>query len=302
MAGPTVAGGLRTRPSERSCLPTFLIIGAMKSGTTSLSRYLASHPEIYVVTTPPEPNFFASVASSPWSHVGTWGRGLGWYRSLFAAGAECTHRGEKSVYYAMAPQVPDVPKRMAAVLPAARLVYVVRDPIDRIASHYRQWVDKGYETRPLAQAVLEDPRYVDWSRYAFQIQQYLAYFDREQLLIVLADDLRNRRHETLTRVLAFIDATPDPLLVDSSRELNLGRDKRRSNRGWTTARAALARSGVLPLIPKRVKRRARRMLNRRRVDDRLPPAVAHDLRERLKPDRYRLEELLGRSLETWGPA
>jgi hypothetical protein len=232
---------------------------------------------------------------------GRWTWGLSWYRGPFAAGAECAHRGEKSCYYTTAPQIPDVPARMAAVVPDARLLYFVRNPIERIRSHYRQWVDAQRETRPIGQAVSEDARHVDWSRYAIQIQQYLAYFDRKQLLVVLADDLRDQRDATLATVLAFIGATPDAGLVDSRRESNLGRYKRHTNRAWHTARAALARTGALSHIPISVKRSARRALNRR-IDDTLAPAVLHELGEALKPDRCQLEELLGRSLEMWEPA
>src|SRR4029079_2322923 len=107
----------------RDDLPTFIVIGAMKAGTTSLARYLGEHPDVFVCS-PKEPQFFIE--------SGTWDRGVAWYRELFAGGRDSIARGEASTDYSKLPRHGGVVDRIAEVAPEARIVYLVRDPIERI--------------------------------------------------------------------------------------------------------------------------------------------------------------------------
>src|SRR5437879_4812348 len=151
----------------------------MKAGTTSLYHYLRPHPEVFMPKTK-ELDFFVEEMN--------WSRGWTWYREQFeAAPAHTKARGEASTAYAKAPRFRGVPVRIAATLPDVRLVYVIRNPIERIRSHYQHRVATGAEVRPLEAAVLENPIYVDYSRYAFQIEQFLEHFPREQLLVVRSE-------------------------------------------------------------------------------------------------------------------
>ncbi len=112
-------------------LPDFLIIGAMKCGTSTLAAQLAHQDGIFV-TTPKEPNFFSDDAV----HA----KGLDWYRSLFGPAAPGDLLGEASTHYTKRPIHPDTLARLIPVLPAPRLVYMIRDPMDRIVSHYiHEW-------------------------------------------------------------------------------------------------------------------------------------------------------------------
>src|SRR3954447_8551846 len=117
-------------------LPSFLVIGAKKAGSTSMHRYLASHPDVFM---PAEKHldFFSGE---------TWERGVDWYAEQFAKGDRCAARGEASNSYAAHPVVQGVPARIASVVPDVRLVYVIREPIARITSHYRQAVAEWGET------------------------------------------------------------------------------------------------------------------------------------------------------------
>ena len=93
-----------------------------------------------------------------------------------------------------------VPARIADHIPRARLVYVVRDPIDRIRSHYQTRLTEGTERSPIDRAVRENPIYLDYSRYAMQLDRYLDHFPREQLLVITAEDLRGDRRATIQKV------------------------------------------------------------------------------------------------------
>src|SRR3954454_424581 len=108
-------------------LPKLLIIGAQKCGTTSLHTYLDAHPDVHMAAEK-ELDFFIEDRA--------WQRGLEWYATRFRDDAGV--RGESSPNYTGWPVWDGVPERAAAVIPKARLVYLVRDPIDRIESHYLQ--------------------------------------------------------------------------------------------------------------------------------------------------------------------
>lgn len=198
-------------------LPTFLLIGAMKAGTTSLFHYLGAHPQ---VATPQykAPEFFAE--------EGNWHRGIDWYRRQFpATGPDVLAIGEASNVYTKYPRYRGVPERIAAHIPGVRLVYVVRDPIARIRSHYQTRVTEGSERAPFSEAVFADPIYLDYSRYALQIEQYLEHFPREQLLVITAEDLRTSRDATVARVYEFIGVDPGFAPADLDRDFYQTKDR-----------------------------------------------------------------------------
>jgi hypothetical protein len=174
-------------------LPTFAVIGAMKAGTTSIYAALNKHPQVFMCS-PKEPQFFTT----------RWDRGLVWYESLFAGAGDAVARGDASTSYTDFPRKPQAAARIHRVIPEIQLVYVVRDPVARMRSHYRHRVADGTERRPVDVALLDD-RYLNRSRYALQIEQYLRFFSSEQLLVLRCDDVLNGG-EPWARLLNFIGA------------------------------------------------------------------------------------------------
>src|SRR6476660_6254958 len=149
----------RFRREPRGTLPNLVVVGGLKCGTTSLHHYLNLHPEI-AMSRPKELNFFVSELN--------WPLGRDWYAGHFDPSARI--RGESSPHYTNRPSFNEVPGRMRELLGSdVRPVYVVRDPIDRMLSHYLHSVGGGYEDRSLADA-LSDPEssYVARSRSFFQ--------------------------------------------------------------------------------------------------------------------------------------
>jgi hypothetical protein len=179
-------------------LPNLVTIGAMKCATTSLHHYLGLHPEISMARQRGL-NFF--LEGNHW-------RGPDWYAAQFR-GSEKIH-GDTSPRYTNFPLNPGVPERMFRTLPHAKLLYIVRDPVERIVSHYTHYVAAGYEDRPIATALegMEDDPvsnpYVCRSLYHLQLEQYLGRYSRSQIHVLFYEDLRDRRAKTLADVFRFL--------------------------------------------------------------------------------------------------
>lgn len=272
-------------------LPNFLIIGAAKSGTTSLYEQLRRHPDVCMPTRRwKEPTFFSERAQ------GRWARGMHWYRSLFSH-----HRGERAVgeastSYTKAPVYGDAPAKIASVLPDARLIYLVRDPVDQVVSHYCHMVFHDGLRLPFDRAVVEKPFLVDAARYAFQLAPYLQRFPRERILVVpferyVADPVAEGK-----RVCRFLD-------VDDSVELGLDRPRNvgsshRLMRGihWPRAYRGLQRHA-----PRVLRRAFDRWMTRSVPRPSRSSPAARRLRARLAAEIDALERDCRVDLRRWWP-
>ncbi len=283
-------------------LPNFLLIGAMKAGTTSLYHYLQGHPQIFV----PQykaPEFFVAESNLR--------RGVDWYRRQFAgAGPDVVALGEASNAYAKYPKFAGVPQRIAAHIPAVRLIYIVRDPIARIRSHYQTRFAEGIEKAPFEEAVFTNPIYLDYSRYALQIEQYRQHFPPEQLLVITAEDLRNDRRATVQKVYAFLGVDSTLISDDLDREFYQTKD-----RAVRSPIPLWLRKGLKKYIPvsKRFKEvenntlRALKQLRRRTNEGperaksfTITTAVRERLVHQLEDDVRRLRSSMGPDFDGWG--
>lgn len=180
--------------------PNYLVIGAQKCATSSVCDLLGQHPDVFM-TDPKEPFFF--------SHDEVYARGLGWYESLFDAAGPAAAVGEGSTTYTQRGLYPRAAERVAEHLPGARLIYVVRDPLERIRSHWMHLRSKGgRETLPFEQAVMTRPEYVDHSLYSAQLEPYAPYEADGRLLVVFFEDFRADPEGELRRVFAFLGVDP----------------------------------------------------------------------------------------------
>ncbi|MFQ5604279.1 MAG: sulfotransferase [bacterium] len=176
-------------------LPNLFIIGAMKSGTSSLHNYLALHPEI-CMSTIKEPDFFME--------EGTWHKGLEWYKSIFPGTAKIL--GESSTSYSKYPTYQGVPEKMAQHAPDAKLIYILRDPIRRIVSQYMHMVVHHGEKRAFEEAVTANGQneYLINSRYYLQLERYLNCFSRDQMMVVEFEDFSRNTKSVMRQIFAFL--------------------------------------------------------------------------------------------------
>jgi Sulfotransferase domain len=183
----------RRRRKRHAELPSLIIIGGLKCGTTSIHHYLGLHPEIQM-SKPKELNFFVEELN--------WDLGLDWYASRFDGRFKV--RGESSPHYTNLPRFEGVAERIRQHCPDAKLLYMVRDPIKRILSHWVHATGAGYETRELVPTLSQpDSSYIKRSMYWLQLQPYLERFDRAQIEIITQEELQSEREETMRKAFGF---------------------------------------------------------------------------------------------------
>jgi hypothetical protein len=238
-------------------LPNLIIIGAMKAGTTSLHYYLNVHPEISM-SNEKELDFFIEEKN--------WRNGRNWYESKFMGKAKIY--GESSVNYSTFPQAKNVPKRMYSLIPEAKLIYMLRDPIERIVSHYIHSYSNGNENRPFTKAVLDtNSEYIIRSKYYMQLEQFLNFYSKARMLIIGTEDLFSSRLKTLKKIFNFLeidDAFDD---TEFSTILHTSNKKLRNNQ----------------------------RINRPEIDE----SLKGELRDHLQNDVNRLRSFSGFKFENW---
>lgn len=290
-AGETLPEARPQAGSRGLALPNLIVIGAQKCGTSGLHYYLSLHPEVSM-STPKELNFFIAERNFP--------RGLDWYSRHFDPAARC--RGESSPNYTAYPQHLGVPERMAAAVPDARLVYIVRDPVERIAAHWVHNYAKRREKGGLRETLLHpNTSYVSRSKYHMQLQRYLEHFDASQILVLDQRELRDERMPTLRRLFEFVgvDASFEHPKFEQVRH-STSRKKRATRFGMRVQRASRTRTG------RRVPRRAWLAMDvalplSRPIDrpEGVAEALGDEVLEVLRQDAELLREQTGKPFDYW---
>lgn len=215
--------------------PNFLVIGGMKCGTTSLHNYLNQHPEIFMSKNK-EPNYFCEDRDYKTTK---------WYKDLFLASKEYSFYGESSIGYSKCHQFSNVPNRIKAVDPNMKLIYVVRNPIDRMVSEYRhlKWRDEipvGTDINEYFQNFKNIA--IQTSNYYEQIKPYLKCFKLEQILFLHFEEFKNYPYITLKKITNFLDLADFSVEVDF-KKFNETNKKVRLNSFMTTLNKGLSKAG-----------------------------------------------------------
>lgn len=236
VAQPTRIWARRATSGARG-LPDFVIIGGQRCGTTAFYEDLTRHPSV-LRAAGKELHFFDY----------HWAKGQAWYRSQFPlrwrrmaienATGKRTVTGEATPYYMFHPRVPE---RAHQVVPRAKLIVLLRDPVGRAHSHYEWMRKQGNETLPFKEAIsaerqrlepelarmLSDPEYHSPAHrnfsylgrgcYAEQLKRWLQYFPREQMLIIISEEFFSRPEDTFAQTLRFLDVADTHLVPKSPR-------------------------------------------------------------------------------------
>jgi len=232
---------------------------------------------------------------------------LEWYDSLFDS---APIRAEGSVQYTMHPVFRGVPERIHNLVPDAKLIYMVRDPVERAISQYIERVAQGYESRT-AQEALADPDesrnvYLAASRYATQVRRYLECFPRSALLVLEQAELRDDPESTLVRMFRFLGV--DDRFSPSERHVEVRRSSERRKLGPVVGRLRRTRLAdkalrLLWYLPPssaiRIMGALKRPLSSPIERPVLEPALREEMLARFEPEANWLREDTGKEFESW---
>lgn len=181
--------------------PNFIVIGAARCATTSLHKYLQSHSGVFL-SEPKEINYFSKERFKS--------KGLQWYLSHFK-NAKTKAIGEASTSYTSAPNVLDAPRHIKDELGSdIKFIYIVRDPIERLLSHYTHYVLRGQPIEPLEQIVREKKHsIVHQGRYAYQLSLFLEHFDKKNFKVITVDELKRHPQPTMQGICEFLGVSTE---------------------------------------------------------------------------------------------
>ena len=232
-------------------LPEFVIIGAMKSATTTLHRQLNLQPGIFM-SEPKEPNFF--------SDDKVYTKGLDWYRSLFAVATASDLCGESSTHYTKLPTYPRTVQRMRATLPRVKLIYMIRHPVDRLISHYMHEQFEWRMQMPIDEAIEHHPELISYGCYSQQLEPFLDAYGAENILPIFFEHFVKHGQTELERVCRFVGYQGQPIWIDEDGTGNniSGLRMRESRIRDTFVDLPVLRALRRKLVPKSWRERVRR--------------------------------------------
>ncbi len=276
--------------------PNFLVIGASKAASTSLSTLLGRHPAIFCISRP-EPSFFNSTRN--YEELG-WP----WYAGLFTGSERFEWRGEKSNRYTERERFPGTVERIRRDLSSeTRFFYIVRDPITRIESMWLQKRSHGAPTHhEFARAVREED---DWygkpCNYLRQLEPYFDHFPRENFLVLFFEDFRRAPEQTARQAFQFLGVKPTADVDARSTHLN-------PTAGRVGDTASLGRLRSLPFydrlrrtLPTSLRHAIKERYFRRPMRGRpeWPPDLRRWLYDRLAEDTVAFLRMQGKPVDFW---
>jgi Sulfotransferase family len=297
-------------------LPDFLLVGAAKSGSTSLNASLTSHPDVFMCRQRGT-RFFAFDDAPPRFHAPAGGEllangnpaisDLESYAALFKAARSDQLLGESCNHYLYEA---GAARRIRHHVPGAKIIAILRDPVDRAYSNFLHLRRDGLEpARSFREALALEPsrirdswgmmwRYTDLGMYGSQLERYLAEFPRQQILVLLYEDLRRDPRGTLREVAEFLGMRP--FTAGRAPAYNPSGTPRSDLLNALVNRDNPLRRTVARRLPLRVKLQLNAFVNRRNLKRvRMEPEMRALLKEKFDADTRRLEQLLGRDLSSW---
>ena len=289
-------------------MPNFLIIGAMKSGTTALYYYLEQHPQIYMSPVK-EPNFFC-FAGQEGSESKSVTR-IEAYRQLFKGVSEERAIGEASHCYLYEP---GAVARIQQYVPEAKLVAILRNPVERAYSHFLHMVRSG--TEPLtdfAQALREEEvgayqkrsyqDYIGRGRYYEQLKRYFDAFNSEQIRVYLYEDLDKAPIDTLQDTFRFL-GVEDSFVPDVSLRRNVSGYPKYKTLDEFLRRPSSVKNALKMYLPARLRWRLSKAFDDLKTRNLVGPrAMEPEVRRQLvgvyREDIVKVQELIQRDLSGW---
>lgn len=294
-------------------MPNFLVIGAMKAGTTALYTYLEQHPQVYMSPVK-EPNFFAFEGErmgflAPQDQEGinrTSVTDIEAYQALFKGVTNENAIGEVSHWYLYSPKAP---RRIRHHIPRAKLIAVLRDPVERAYSQFLHFVRDGQEPLTDFARVLQEEetrirnnwafgRYASRGFYHAQLKRYFDTFDRSQIKVYLYEDLSADPAGVLRDIFRFLDVDEAFVPEMSVRPNVSGVPKSRALHALLT-RPQRIKAALRPHLPAGMLRFASDLRDRNLAKPQVAPEVRRQMIEMYREDIMKLQDLIDRDLSKW---
>lgn len=269
-------------------LPNFLIIGAPRSGTTSLYHYFRQHPQIYMSPVK-EPMYYWPEGRAEYDYGVTTRQA---YERLFDGVTSERAIGEASPQYLRGESAPAL---IDADLPGVRLIASLRNPADRAYSSYLGRLRGGKETRGAVEALRRDGYYCRSSVYYPQLVRYIERFGRARVKTIVFEDLAARTHDVLRELYEFLGVDND--FVADIEAHNVGAVPKNVAVNAMFWKVVQGVKRVIPIRNSGIAGRIHRRMVRR--PDPLPPPLRREMLDYFRDDIARTSELLGRDLSFW---
>ena len=271
----------------------FIIIGAMKCGTTTLAEILSNHPDVCFCRKK-EPHFFSKNAN--------WQNCLEEYKNLYQPSGQqiC---GEASTTYTFFPKYNACPE-LYKFNPHLKLIYIMRNPVDRVVSQYLHCYSRGYTSLPLEEAILANPGYINLARYFIQIRPYLELFGKQQIMLLTLEEFLANKSKTLSKIANFLDIDQERFGDFEQVHANKSLGEAKPNMRVKKISKNSIVSTVNPYIPKPLRgisAKGIHKLTARKIDDKpsLNEALKKTINDLVILDVWEIEKIMGRQLKEW---
>jgi len=270
--------------------PNFLIIGAQKCATTSLYYWFSQHPDIFM-STPKEPMFFTKDEN--------YNQGGKWYESLFAGSEGCKAIGEATAELTIKSLRPNAADRVYKHLPKAKLIYIVRNPVERVRSAWmwgrRVWpkMDASFSV-----AIKNHPQLIDGSLYWKQINVYRKLYSDDHILVLFMEDLKMNPKAILDQCFEFLNVKPFiPKDISSPQNVSTGGRYVYGFLNWLRWRKDIL--FLKGFIPKRMHQPIKKLFSRQAFKPEWEPNVKKYVIDQVKDDAKKFLKFYGKADDFW---
>lgn len=279
---------------EAPASPTYLVIGAMKCGTTRLAYLLGQHPQVHMAPAKELQLLAHEAVAEPF---------LRWYIEQYAGSENSVARGEASVFYSKCLTYPGTAQRIHEYVPHAKIIYLVRHPLAQLESNWMEYRAIGLKAhRSFNISIRSSTEIFEDALYWTQISQYRELFPDSQILVIPAERLSADEPATLRRVLEFIGADPAlaPTSVNGNEKRNSWVGKREPRIWYEWVMANRAARLLRGWMPDRVVHVARR-IGTSRIQNRptWEPEVRDWAISQLRPQADAILDYVGEKRDYW---
>jgi len=304
------------KPVNNYKLPNFIIVGAAKSGTTSVDQYLRQHPEVYMCPQK-EPYFFSFVNKKidfkgPYDSImkDVIVTDFNEYVSFFNNVTDQKAIGECSNSYLFLTHSAEEIKKY---IPDCKIIIILRDPVERAFSHYAQHVMIGHEKLTFEEAIEQESyrkaagwrwhyQYLEQSMYYKQVKVYYDIFPKENILVLFFDDLKKDPSLFMKEIFEFIGVSPMVEGIDFKVYNKTGMPKSRLLHNFLYSKKFFKKLLGF-FIPEQFKIHIFKTIYELNMDYTAKPKLSEETRKKLKeyfkPDIKKLEQLLNKDLSNW---